>query len=145
MKRSQMSSLFLLNLFGLLLLLAGCALQSNSLAPVEEEQIKNVVEDFFIRQNNVPDYEATIEEVAGNWARVSITPVGVEVVGEPAVLYLQNQAEATNEAPTAVANVQPGNTARVTTSTGWVIVLGPQVHFTNAELDSAGVPPQIRS
>jgi hypothetical protein len=135
---------FRLFLFILPLLLASCTSTSSGLTPVEEEQIKNVVEDFFVRQGNVPEYEVTIEEVADNWARVSIAPAGVDVVGDPALIYLQNQTEASVEAPTAAANVQPGNTARVATTTGWVIVLGPQVHFTDGELDAVGVPAQLR-
>ncbi len=141
----------------LLVLLFGCSsapdnsstassdglLAGNSLTPVEEEQIKNVVSDYFVRDSGAPAYDVTIEEVEQNWARVAISPVGTEN-SEPNLVYLQDQAATAIEAPTAEANANPGNIAPVDTTSGWVIIIGPQVNFTTEELDAAGVPPAIR-
>jgi len=126
----------------LILLAAGCDIQSDAIRPVEEEQIKNVVIDYYTRNTSIPDYDVTIEEVEEEWARVGIAPSGVAT--EPDILYLQNQAETRIEAPTAVIDTATGNTARVETDTGWVIVVGPQANFSDEELDAAGVPPFIR-
>lgn len=121
---------------------AACNTPSAALTPVETEQIKNVVEDYYVRNSSIPDQEVEIQEVAGDWARVSIKPAGVETT--PALLFLQNHTTAVNEAPTAEIIVRPGNQARVTTTTGWTIILGPQVQFTDEELDAAGIPAEIR-
>ena len=119
-------------------------LAGNSLSPVEEEQIKNVVSDYFVRDSGAPSYDVTIEKVEQNWARVAISPVGVEN-SEPNLVYLQNQAATAIEAPTAEANANSGNIAPVDTTSGWAIIIGPQVNFTTDELDAAGVPPAIRN
>ncbi len=116
---------------------------ANSLSPVEEEQIKNVVSDYFVRDSGVPSYEVTIEKVEQDWARVAISPVGTEN-SEPNLVYLQDQAATAIEAPTAEANANPGNIAPVDTTSGWVIIIGPQVNFTAEALDAAGVPSVIR-
>jgi len=126
------------------LFLAGCSTEADLARPVEEEQIKNVVKDFFVREGSVPDYAVTIEEVNGDWARVHVAPAGVDNVNGAPVLYLQNQAQATQDVPPPTLNVQPGNQARVTTTSGWTIVTGPQAQFTDAELDAAGIPEAIR-
>lgn len=123
---------------------AGCTTQADVPRPVEEEQIKNVVKDYFVREGDVPDYEVTIEEVSGNWARVHVAPAGVDNVNGAPVVYLQNQQQAAQDVPPPTSNVQPGNQARVTTTSGWTIVAGPQAHFTEAELDAAGIPTGIR-
>ena len=126
------------------IVMAGCSIKADGARPVEEEQIKNVVKDYFVRNSSVPDYEATIEEVNGNWARVRISPVGVDTANGDVVFYLQNQDQAATDAPPATLNVQPGKQARTTTTSGWTIIAGPQAHFTDAELDAAGVPDAIR-
>lgn len=135
----------------LLLLLVGCTTPAdqNTLAdeviPVEEQQIVNVVEDYYVRQSAVvPEYEAEVEEVENNWARVSIRPVGVEVSNGPEIFYLQNQVEAERELPTPTVELTPPQSARRSTDTGWVIVAGPQARFTPEELNAAGVPAFIR-
>lgn len=125
-------------------LLAGCSTQANPARPVEEEQIKNVVKDYFIRSGSIPDYEATIEEVDGNWARVRIAPVGVTNVNGETILYLQNQDQTVQDAPPPTLDVQPGNQASLTTPSGWTIVAGPKSDFTDAELNAASVPAAIR-
>jgi hypothetical protein len=125
-------------------LLAGCSTRADQARPVEEEQIKNVVKDYFVRSGSIPDYEATIEEVDDNWARVRIAPVGVNNVNGETILYLQNQDQTARDAPPPTLDVRPGNQARVTTTSGWTIVAGPQSEFTDAELDAAGVPAAIR-
>lgn len=136
--------LLLLLLPGLLVLLlvAGCNAQSSSLAPVEREQIKNIVKEYVTRDTNIPEYNVKIEEVSDRWARVSLKPARVK--GETAVVYLQNQADLGDEAPAVATTVQPGHEARVKTSTGWTIILGPGVDFTPAELNKVGVPTEIR-
>ena len=126
------------------ILLAGCSTQAAPARPVEEEQIKNVVKDYFVRSGSIPDYEATIEKVDGNWARVRIAPVGVTNVNGETILYLQKQDQTAQDVPPPTLDVQPGNQASVTTSSGWTIVAGPQAQFTDAELDAAGVPAAIR-
>ena len=123
-------------------LLAACNTPSANLTPVEEEQIKNVVQDYYVRNTSIPDQEVEIQEVADNWARVAIRPVGVETT--PDLFFLQDHDAAANTAPAAQTTVQPGNQASVTTTTGWTIILGPQAQFTPAELDAAGIPADIR-
>lgn len=146
---AKIGAVFLL--LAALLALAGCLsspadLPEDVVAPTEEQQILNVVEDFYVRdEGNVPEYEAAIEAIDGNWVRVSIAPVGVETINGPDILYLQNQAEAERALPTLTTVVSPTtNTARVATSSGWAIVAGPQAQFTEAELSAAGVPASIR-
>lgn len=134
--------LMLLPVLLISMIVTGCNSQTSNLAPVEREQIKNVVKEYVTRDTEIPEYDVEIEEVADQWARVSLKPAGVE--GEPAIVYLQNQADLVDEAPTAATTVQPGHEARVETSTGWAIVLGPGVNFTADELNEVGVPPEIR-
>lgn len=69
------------------LFLAGCSTEADLARPVEEEQIKNVVKDYFVREGSVPDYAVTIEEVNGNWARVHVAPAGADNVNGTPVLY----------------------------------------------------------
>lgn len=120
--------------------LVGCASQTTSLSPVEEQQIETVVEAYVTRDTNIPEYEIFIEATTEAWARVSIRPAGTS---ERSRLYLHKQI-AGAPAPTVATTVQPGHSSRVQTSTGWVIVLGPQADFSGAELDEAGVPDSIR-
>lgn len=123
-------------------LLVACNTPSANLTPVEEAQIKNVVQDYYVRHTSIPDQEVEIQEVAGHWARVAIRPTGVETA--PDLLFLQDHDAADAAAPAAQTTVQPGNQASVTTTTGWTIILGPQAQFTPAELDAAGIPAAIR-
>ena len=123
-------------------LLVACNTPSANLTPVEEAQIKNVVQDYYVRHTSIPDQVVEIQEVAGNWARVAIRPAGVETA--PDLLFLQDHDAADAAAPPAQTTVQPGNQASVTTTTGWTIILGPQAQFTPAELDAAGIPAAIR-
>ena len=123
-------------------LLVACDTPSANLTPVEEAQIKNVVQDYYVRHTSIPDQEVEIQEVASNWARVAIRPAGVETA--PDLLFLQDHDAADVTAPAVETTVQPGNQASVTTTTGWTIILGPQVQFTPAELDAAGIPAAIR-
>jgi len=123
-------------------LVAACDTPSANLTPVEEEQIKNVVTDYYVRETSIPDQEVEIQEVAGNWARVGINATGIEAA--PNLLFLQNHVDAAINAPAVQTTVQPGNQASVTTTTGWTIILGPQVNFTQEELDAAGIPAEIR-
>lgn len=139
---NQKLILLLLPVLLVSMIVAGCNTQSSSLAPVEREQIKNVVKEYVTRDTDIPEYEVQIEEVGDRWARVSLKPARVE--GETAVVYLQNQADLGDEVPAAATTVQPGHEARVKTSTGWTIVLGPGVNFTTDELNEVGVPPEIR-
>lgn len=124
-----------------LIALVGCVSQESTLNPVERQQIKNVVKEFVVRDTNIPDQEVTIEAVAGNWARVTISPARVEDGAD--VLYLQKQLDG-SEAPIVQTTVQPGHEARVETTTGWAIILGPQFDFSEAELDQVGVPAWVR-
>ena len=148
-KPTKIGAVFLL--LAAIFALAGCLsspsdLAEDLVAPTEEQQILNVVEDFYVRDEaNVPEYEAAIEAIDGNWVRVSIAPVGVEIVNGPDIVYLQNQTEAKRDlAPLTVVVSPTTNTARVATSSGWVIVAGPQAQFTQAELSAAGIPASIR-
>ncbi|MCB0061247.1 MAG: hypothetical protein KDE19_04000, partial [Caldilineaceae bacterium] len=77
------------------------------------------------------------------WARVTMSPLGVEN-SEPNIVYLQDQSDTAIEASTPDPEVNPGNIAPVETTSGWTIIAGPQVNFSEEELDSAGVPPFIR-
>lgn len=128
-----------------IILLAGGVLSAcnpqNIAGPVEQEQIKNVVKDYVVRDTDIPDYEVTIEAMAKDWARVSLVPAQVE--GETTTLYLQKQVEEPG-APTAVIARQPGHEARARTTSGWAIILGPQTDFSEAELDQVGVPVGVR-
>jgi hypothetical protein len=87
----------------------GCSSQSETLTPVEEEQIETVVKDYVIRDTEIPDYTVTVEEVSADWARVSVIPVGVE--GGASTLYLQKQGEGA-VAPTAAVATLPGPEGR---------------------------------
>jgi hypothetical protein len=121
----------------------GEALIGSQIDPVEEEQIKNVVTDFFVRDSAAPAYEVTIEEIEQNWARVALAPAASDN-STANLVYLQNQSDTAIEAPTAEAEVNPGNIGPVSTTSGWTIIAGPQASFTDEELDSVGVPPFIR-
>lgn len=115
----------------LLVLAAGCASQSNNATPVEEEQIKNLALSFFVLDSDIPAYEATIDQIENDWARVQIAPVAVDSADGAMLMYLQKQALSDDAASTQ-------------SDTGWTVVAGPQAQFTQAELDSAGVPAFIR-
>lgn len=118
-------------------------LSGNTLRPVEEEQIENVVIDYFVRDSASPEYTVTIEEVDQSWARVSMSPIGVQNT-EANIVYLQDQSATAIEAPTPDPDANPGNIAPVETTSGWTIIAGPQVTFSEEELDAAGIPPFIR-
>ena len=120
--------------------LSGCSELTAPVGPVEEQQIETAVKTYVTRDTNIPEYEAFIETVNEGWARVSIRPAGTS---ERSRLYLHKQTEG-KPAPTVATTVQPGHTSRVKTTTGWVIVLGPQADFSEAELDEAGVPASVR-
>ena len=145
-KQKLLQKLLLVITFSLVILLAGCG--NNNLRPVEEEQIKNVVEDYLVRDTNIPEYEVEIAEVRNGWARVNVTLVRSTEAEMPArdVFYLQKQTLTTEKAPTAELQTQPGNhnQAAVTTSSGWTIILGPKTEFSPAELDAVGVPDVLR-
>lgn len=140
-----------------LAMLTGCNAEETS-APgaggLERQHIQTTVRDFLERDPNVPEYEIDVEEVAGDWARVTATPTGVEA--EPEVFYLKKEVAGVVPTPAAAAptvavtelpqppTTEPGAATRTAAETGWVIVLGPQTSFTEAELDEAGVPPEVR-
>lgn len=141
MDRKFMTVFLLVFILGLILI--GCTGQTNSnIRPVEAEQIANVVEQFVMRDTNIPDFEVDIEQVDDSWARVSLKPEGVSS-DELSYLYLQKQI-GDNAAPTAATTVQAGHESRVEASSGWTIILGPKVEFSESELDAAGVPEEIR-
>lgn len=121
---------------------------------LEREQIENIVRDYLRRDPNVPEYEIVVDEVEGDWARVTATPAGSAT--EPEILYLKREIAGVAptpaaEAPTVAANdqqlpptQQPPVATQTTAETGWVVVLGPQTTFTAEELDQAGVPAGVR-
>ncbi len=125
-------------------------LPEGQIAPSTEQQIINLVEDYYMGEQNVlnegevPAYEASVDEIDGEWARVSIRPVGVESDQGPDIVFLQNTADLVAR-PTEEA--VSGEAAGLERSdiVGWTIVAGPQVQFTDEELDAAGVPVDIRS
>lgn len=138
-----MAKKWLMTILAALLLIALVSCNSNTLRPTEQEQIENAVKNYVIRDTNIPNYEVSIEAVAGNWARASVSPAGVETEPKTDIIYLQKQVEG-DAAPTAPAKEQPGHEAVVTTTSGWTIILGPQTSFTQAELDEVGVPQAVR-
>ena len=125
--------------------LVACSIAAGDATPLEREQIKNVALSHFLRERAVPDYEATVEKVEGGWARVRISPVGVQSVDGSTLLYLKKQevpADAGSVDDTQVA--QPGYSPLIATDTGWTIFAGPQAQYSQAELDAAGIPAFIR-
>lgn len=115
------------------------------LTTTEEEQIKATVKDYFRRDPDLPEYIADVEEVDGYWARVSLSAEGITSTDGKMMLYLQDQANTLDPAPTAALQVtQLQNNAEVQTDTRWIIITPPQVNFTDEELDAASVPEQIR-
>ncbi|MEZ4615964.1 MAG: hypothetical protein R2867_10750 [Caldilineaceae bacterium] len=146
MKLFNRGTEFYLTMVSLLLLLfvAACGQQRDVLPATEEEQIKNVALDYFVRDSAVPPYEATIEAVVDDWARVALSPVESDTSGEPLIIYLQNQADADNPVPTAEPMAVPGNIAPTGTELGWAIITPPQAQFTSAELNAYAVPAKIR-
>lgn len=127
-----------------LLSISACGVAGNSLTPTEEEQIKNVATSYFVRDQSIPQYEAEIEEVVDEWARVSLAPTTVDAAAEPMIMYLQNQTETENPVPTARPLSEPSEDVEVATALGWAIVTKPQAQFTDEELDALGVPEEIR-
>jgi len=137
----MMKRLFLPLIAALVLLVsAGC--DGETVRPVERQQIKNLVEDYVIRNTNLPEYEVSIEATTANWARVSISPVGVDPEPGPDIVYLQKQVEAPSGDGASTASTV-ADQEQLTTSSGWTIVLGPQATFTATELDEVGVPQDI--
>ena len=127
----------------LLLIVAACGQSDEIVSPTAEEQIKNVALDYYIRDSAVPGYEANIEEIVDDWARVTLTPINAETT-EPMVMYLQNQAESDNPVPTAMPMANPGNIAPTNTELGWAVITPPQAHFSSAELNALAIPAKIR-
>lgn len=129
---NRASFVFLLLMFTQFI--AGCNVQISGLPATERLEMETLVEDYFTAASateaDLPQYEARVEEVSGNWARVALWPVGVDNA-EPNLFFLERQ------------EIDP-NTANQTPH-GWTIILGPQVHFAASELDSAGVPMDVRS
>ncbi|MCB0096099.1 MAG: hypothetical protein KDE46_10285, partial [Caldilineaceae bacterium] len=60
-----------------LLVLTACGRQA-AIPPTEEEQIKNVATNYFVRDQSLPEYDVQIEEVVDDWARVSLAAAGVD-------------------------------------------------------------------
>lgn len=137
-------SLVVALLFSSLTLLA-CSPPASGVGPVERQQIQNVVESYWTRNSDIPDYTATIEALTPSWARVSIQPAGA-TTQNPTELYLHKELGGTDvtPVPTAQTDVSVGSSDPITTTSGWVIVLGPKTTFTSEELDAAGVPDTIR-
>jgi hypothetical protein len=127
-----------------LITLAGAGCGGSGVDPVEEEQIKAVVEGYYVRGLSVPEYEAEVEEVRDGWARVTMRPSGVDNEGGDETFFLQNQGGAGAAEPTRQLSTQPGDTVDVSTPTGWVIVAGPQAQFAPEELEALGVPLEVR-
>ena len=136
-----------------LIFLAACADDPNApvagLVPSEEERILNIVEDYYLsdlyaqNEGNIPEYEAVVQAVDGQWARVAISPIGVESAEGPDLIYLQNSADLVLTPTAEPASSSAANVERADVI-GWTIVAGPQARFTDAELDAAGVPEEIR-
>lgn len=130
-------------LLALALAVAACGSGAAGVPPAEQEAIEAAVEDFYVRSADAPAYQATVEEVEGDWARVSLAPEGVENVGGTDIVFVRRDATGSIEAtpdPVAQAGREHLDDAQV----GWVIVAGPQAQFTDAELDAAGVPESLR-
>ncbi|MCB0088517.1 MAG: hypothetical protein KDE54_11440 [Caldilineaceae bacterium] len=125
-----------------LLVLTACGRQA-AIPPTEEEQIKNVATNYFVRDQSLPEYDVQIEEVVDDWARVSLAAAGVDTQ-EPMVMYLQNQAETDNPVATAMPVGMPSEDVQISNDFGWVVITQPQAQFTDAELDAIGVPADIR-
>lgn len=128
----------------IMLLFTACRSGEELVPPTEEEQIKNVALGYFVRDTSIPEYEAEIEAIVDDWARVSLTLVATESTTDPMTLYLQNQAATDDPVPTAVPMTLPGNNARTTNDFGWAVITEPQVYFSDEELDSRQVPEKIR-
>jgi len=126
-------------------MLVACSISAGGATPLEKEQIKNVALAYFLRERALPDYEATVEKVEAGWARVRISPVGVQSLNGSTMLYLKKQAApASNNSIGATQIAQPGYSPLIATDTGWTIFAGPQAQFSQTELDAAGVPEFIR-
>lgn len=127
------------------IVIASCITQADDATPVEEELIMYAATSFFVRSGGIPDYEATVEHVEADWARVRISPAAVEPQDGAPIMYLRKQLSVDDAAPTAtVAAAEPGFAPQDVADGGWVVVTGPDANFTQAELDAAGVPPFIR-
>lgn len=131
----------------IIILVAGCGSQANegeALAPTDEEQIKTLVENYFSRDPNIPEYEANVEAVVDNWARVSLSTEGVDST-DKILIYLQDQVNAPEPAPTVDLEISDElYDAESETELGWAIITKPQAYFTDEELDAAMVPESIR-
>ena len=127
-----------------MLLMAACGQTGQLLPPTEEQQIENVAIGYFERNPDLPEYEAEIEAVVDDWARVSLSPAGVESSDGPLIIYLQNQDETDNPVPTAQPLESGANQARITNDFGWVVISKPQAQFSDEELDAMGIPEEIR-
>lgn len=124
--------------------LVACSISAGA-TPMEREQIKNVALSYFLRERAVPDYEATVEKVQDGWARVRISPVGVQSVDGSNLLFLKKQDVPADDGSVDNTQIaQPGYSPLIATDTGWTIFAGPQAQFSQAELDAAGIPVFIR-
>lgn len=124
--------------------LAACGAGAVGVVPAEEEAIEAAVEDYYTRSADAPAYVATVEQVEGDWARVSLAPEGVETGGLPDIFFLRRDASADTVAATPDPAAQTGMENLDDTQVGWVIVLGPQAQYSVAELETAGVPEALR-
>ncbi|MEZ4637893.1 MAG: hypothetical protein R2856_23535 [Caldilineaceae bacterium] len=108
----------------------------------------NTVERYYmpehpaLNEGNLPRYESRVQAVEGEWARVSIRPIGVESNAGPDIIYLQETTDLViTPTADAVSNAADMEHSDVI---GWTVVAGPQARFTDAELDEIGVPQAIR-
>lgn len=124
--------------------LAACGSAAAGVPPSVEEEIEAAVEDYYTRSADAPAYVATVEEVEGDWARVSLAPEGVETGGQPDIFFLRRDASADTVAATPNPVAQTGMENLDDTQVGWTIVLGPQAQYSVAELETAGVPESLR-
>lgn len=124
--------------------LAACGSSAAGVPPAEEESIEAAVEDYYTRSADAPAYVATVEQVEGDWARVSIAPEGVDTGGQPDLFFLRRAPAAGAIAATPSLAGQTGMESLEDTQVGWTIVLGPQAQYSAAELETAGVPESLR-
>lgn len=137
-----------------LVLLAGCgADDGDGAAGSERQEIQNIVRDYLSQDANTPAYTVDVAEVEDEWALARARPEGVET--EP-VLFILKKLEPGEVAPEPAAAApdaatvtpgpptqQPPAATRTSAETGWVVVLGPQLSFSDEELDRYGVPDDL--
>ncbi len=157
----QVRSIFTLVMLGTSLLLFGCATPQSTATSNqsgatgnEREQIQTAVRNYVTVQPNASQYDITVDKISGNWARVIVKPSGANA--QPTYVIMKKQDRSvpapapslTTSPLTPLAGSNPPplvvNTPPAQTSAGWAVVLGPKANFTQAELDGAGVPPDVR-